>query len=396
MHLTLHLTRACNLRCSYCYSPPQLGEDMTLETARQALEFGARHSHGSCGIVLFGGEPLLRTQIIRQIIADAQIMHRAGHGQFHFKMTTNGLLLDEEFLQFAVANDLLIAMSLDGVRAAHDRYRRLPDSSSSFDCLLPKLRMLLAVRPYASVLMVVNPDTARLLTESVSFLFDEGCRYLIVSLNYAAPWADAELEELARQYERLGELYIEWTRQGRKFYLSPFEVKLSSHIQGEDVCREHCELGIRQISIDPRGFLFPCVQFTTAGPESRWCIGDVVSGIDVDKRNQLRDESQDVKEPCRRCSIRHRCHNTCGCLNWQTTGSVASVSPVLCRHEQMLVPIADRIGETLYHEQNLLFLNKHYNPAYAMLSLIEDQHSLDARGGVRRPADDRAAVSEKE
>jgi uncharacterized protein len=123
---------------------------------------------------------------------------------------------------------------------------------------------------------------------------------------------------------------------------------------------------------DPQGYLFPCVQFTTAGSASRWYIGDVVSGLDEAKRNRLRDESQDEKEPCRRCSFRRRCHNTCGCLNWQTTGNVAGVSPVLCRYEQTLTTIADRVGETLYREQNLLFLNKHYNPAYPMLSLLED------------------------
>ncbi len=277
--------------------------------------------------MLFGGEPLLCKPLIHQILADARAMQQAGQGRFHFKMTTNGLLLDEEFLQFAVANDMLIAMSLDGVREAHDRYRRMPDGAPSFDRLLPKLRLLLAARPYASVLMVVNPDTAPLLTESVSFLLDEGCRYLIISLNYAGPWGEAELEELAHQYERLGDLYIDWTRQGRKFYLSPFEVKLSSHIQGEDVCKEHCELGIRQLSVDPQGFLFPCVQFTAAGPSSRWCIGDVVSGIDIEMRNRLHDESQGEKEPCRRCAIRRRCHNTCGCLNWQTTGSVTRSLP---------------------------------------------------------------------
>ena len=114
------------------------------------------------------------------------------------------------------------------------------------------------------------------------------------------------------------------------------------------------------------------MQFATAGPESRWCIGDVISGIDEAKRARLRDESQDEKEPCRGCAIRRRCHNTCGCLNWQTTGSVARVSPVLCRHEQMLMPIADRVGETLYRERNPLFLNKHYNPAYPVLSFLED------------------------
>ena len=88
---------------------------------------------------------------------------RQGEGRFHFKLTTNGLLLDEAFLHFALEEDILIAMSLDGVREAHDRHRRLPDGSPSFDRLLPKLRMLLAARPYASVLMVVNPDTVTLL-----------------------------------------------------------------------------------------------------------------------------------------------------------------------------------------------------------------------------------------
>ena len=377
MHFTLHLTRVCNLRCSYCYSPPRSAPAMTLETGRKTLQFGARVTEGSCGIVFFGGEPLLCKEAIRDLVAEARAMEVRGEGRFHFKLTTNGLLLDEEFLRFSLEEDVLIAMSLDGVSEAHDRYRRLPDGTGSFDRLLPKLRMLLEARPYASVLMVVNPDTVSLLTESVSFLLDEGCRYLIVSLNYAGVWNEADLEELARQYEQLADLYIEWTRQGRKFYLSPFEVKLSSHIQGEDVCKEHCELGIRQISVDPDGFLFPCVQFTAAGPDSGWCIGDVESGIDENKRKRLRDELQQDKEPCRECSLRSRCHNTCGCLNWQTTGSVAQVSPVLCRHEQMLIPMADRIGETLYREQNSLFLNKHYNPAYPVLSLMEDQ---DSRG----------------
>jgi len=371
---------------------------MTLETGRRALEFGAGLHEGSCGIVFFGGEPLLHKELITELAADARRTEQQTPGKFHFKLTTNGLLLDEGFLDFAVANEILIAMSLDGIEEAHNRHRRLPDGSPSFDRLLPKLRMLLAARPYASVLMVVNPDTAAMLTESVLFLLSEGCRYLIVSLNYAGDWTEADLDVLQQQYERLGDLYIEWTRQGRKFYLSPFEVKISSHIQGEDVCKEQCELGIRQLSVDPQGYLFPCVQFTTAEPESRWCIGDVFSGIDELRRNRLRDESQGEKEPCNRCAIRKRCHNTCGCLNWQTTGSVARVSPVLCRHEQMLIPIADRVGETLYGEGNSLFLNKHYNPAYPVQSLLDDQaggkvgeravgHNTVRRGLVERNGD---------
>jgi uncharacterized protein len=198
---------------------------------------------------------------------------------------------------------------------------------------------------------------------------------VIVSLNYAGSWNKADLDQLQQQYEQLGDLYIQWTRQGRKFYLSPFEVKLSSHICGPEVCKEHCELGTRQLSVDPEGYLYPCVQFVAPGRDSLWCIGSVSEGIDESKRLRLRDQSQGEKEPCRECAIRHRCHNTCGCLNWQTTGSVTRVSPVLCRHEQILIPIADRIGATLFQERNSLFLNKHYNQAYPMLSFLEDNLS---------------------
>jgi uncharacterized protein len=372
MHLTLHLTRACNLRCSYCYSPPRAGPAMTLDTGRQALQLGARLTGGSCGIVFFGGEPLLCSETIRALVAEARAMERRGEGRFHFKLTTNGLLLDEALLRFALEEDILIAMSLDGVREAHDRHRRTPDGSGTFDRLLPKLRLLLAARPYSSVLMAVNPDTVAYLAESAAFLIDEGVRYLIMSLNYAAVWSDETLGELQGQYGQLGRLYVEWCRQGRKFYLSPLEVKLASHILGDGARCHRCELGARQISVDPDGFLYPCVQFTRAGPASRWCIGHVSRGIDQAARERLRAESEAEKEPCRVCAIRDRCQHTCGCLNWQTTGSVARVSPVLCRSEQMLVAVADDVGARLFAEQNPRFLEKHYEPAYPLLSLLED------------------------
>ena len=165
---------------------------------------------------------------------------------------------------------------------------------------------------------------------------------------------------------------MKWTRAGRKFYLSPFEVKLSSHINRGCWRKDRCELARRQISVDPGGWLFPCVQFTRAGPKSEWCIGHVDTGIDEAARERLHARSEAEREPCAGCAAKERCNNTCGCLNWQTTGSVSTVSPVLCAHERMLLPIADRVGERLYAKKNPLFLQKHYNAAYPVLSLLED------------------------
>jgi uncharacterized protein len=281
-------------------------------------------------------------------------------------------LLDDAFLDFAIRNDVLIAMSFDGVREAHDRHRLLASGGPTFDILSERLRNLLAVRPYSSVLLAVNPDTARHLANSVAFLLDLGCRYLIVSLNYAADWQEADFRVLGRQLRRLGKLYVQWTRAGRKFYLSPFEVKLSSHINRHCWRKERCELAQRQLSVDPQGYLFPCVQFPRAGPQSRWCIGHVARGIDEDARGRIHDESETEKEFCRACALKDRCHNTCGCLNWQTTGTINGISPVLCRYEQILTPIADRVGAQLYRKRDPLFLHKHYNAAYPVLSLLED------------------------
>jgi uncharacterized protein len=378
MHLTLHLTTACNMRCGYCYSPPGDGPAMGLATGRNALLFGSRLSSDSCGVVFFGGEPLLHKGLIRDVVAFGRELEGAEHGRFHFKTTTNGVLLDEEFLDFSLREDVLIAMSFDGVPEAQDRHRRLRDGSASFDFLLPRLRMLLAARPYSAVISVVNPDTAAFLSQSVSFLLDQGCRYLIVSPNYAAPWDRRSLGVLKEQLGELGELYVKWTEAGRKFYLSPFEVKISSHVNRDCHQKERCELAQRQLSVDPDGNLFPCVQFTRAGVDSEWCIGSLATGIDEAKRGRIHDESEKIKTPCADCAIADRCNSSCGCLNWQTTGSINQVSPVLCHYEQMTLAVADRIGKRLFKKKNALFLHKHYNAAYPVLSLLEE---TDSDGG---------------
>ncbi|MBN1609567.1 MAG: radical SAM protein [Polyangiaceae bacterium] len=374
MHLTLHLTPSCNFRCDYCYAPPHGGEPMSEATAEAALRFAAKHdTNGSCGIVFFGGEPLLRKSLIRWTVARAREIEREQEPlRFHFKVTTNGWLLDPEFLAFAVENEVLVALSFDGRPEAHDRHRRLPDGSPTAAVLLERLHLLLEVRPYAAVLMVVNPDTADCLADSVSFLVEQGVRYLIVSMNYAAPWSAADLRGLRRQYRRLADRYLAWSRAGRKFWVSPFETKIASHVKGAEAVCDRCELGARQLSVDAGGWLYPCVQFTKAGPTSRWCLGHVATGLDEAKRAAIRAESEGEKEPCRDCALQSRCSHTCGCLNWQTTGTVTAVSPALCAHERMLIPIVDRVGQILYRERNPVFLHKHYNASWPVLSLLED------------------------
>ncbi len=367
MQFTLFLTERCNLSCSYCYQARD-PKDMTFETAKKAVDLAVASSGDSVGIAFFGGEPLLKKDLVREIVAYCR-SKEAGALRFFFKMTTNGLLLDEDFLDFANKENVFLGISLDGDRSAQDKNRVFQDGSGSFDLVSNRADLLLRKQPNAPVLMTVTPNTVGHYCDNVRFLWEKGFRYLICSLDFSANWSDADLKVLKKQYQRMAELYKTLIRKEEKFYLSPFEVKISSRILGDGYFAERCELGKKQISVAPNGKLYPCVQFLH---DEDYCIGDVENGFDDKKRANLYLRSEATKGECEGCAIVRRCNCHCGCLNKQVTGSIDHVPAILCEHERMLLPIADRLAETLYKERNGMFIQKHYNDIYPIISMLED------------------------
>jgi uncharacterized protein len=372
MHITLHLTNDCNMNCKYCYVGRQNIKTMSQGTAKAAVDMasGLTPTDGSTGIIFFGGEPLLYKQLIYDTIAHAESIEDATGKCFHFKITTNGLLLDDAFVDYAKKHSLFIALSLDGSAAAHDMHRVDLAGMGTSGRVEANAKKLLLQFPYAPVMMTVNPDTAPLYCDSVKYLYNLGFRYIICSLNYAAAWAEPDIVVLGKQYRKLADFYYELTMREEKFYLSPFEVKISSHIHKRTYCHERCELGKKQISVGPNGLLYPCVQFVGDGSFS---IGSVSDGIDEARRETLYSHNEQEKETCVDCAIKSRCNHYCGCLNRQATGSIERVSPALCAHERLLLPIADKLAEKLYKKRSAMFIQKQYNDFYPIVSLVEDR-----------------------
>ncbi len=372
MHVTLHLTSDCNMACDYCYVDRSHIRTMTREAARRAVKMasGLTAPGDSTGVIFFGGEPLLHKELIFDTIAYAGSIERAAGKRFHFKVTTNGLLLDEAFIQKAKQANLFIALSMDGVELAHDAHRVDTGGLGTYARVEANARLLLREFPYAPALMTVNPDTVSYFCDSVKHLYKLGFRYIICSLNWAACWADEDMVALERQYRRLSDFYYELTMREEKFYLSPFEVKISSHVNRRTYKRERCELGRKQISVVPDGILYPCVQFVG---DPSFAIGDVAGGIDEARREALYDQNEAEKASCAGCAVSARCNHWCACMNRQATGSIEQVSPVLCAHERMLLPIADRLAAKLYRKRNAMFIQKHYNDFYPIISLAEDR-----------------------
>jgi uncharacterized protein len=341
---------------------------MSLDTARKVIDTGAMEG-GSTGIVFFGGEPLLCKDIIYKVVEYARALERTKGCRFHFKVVTNGMLLDQRFIDFTKLHHIYVAFSHDGIREAHDQNRVDAAGNGTFDCLTDKIKLLLTSHPYAPVMMVVNPETAKYYAASVKHLYDSGFKYIITSLNFKAGWTQDALDVLRVEYKKTADFYYKRTLKEDKFYLEPFETKIDSHIKGEDYCSQRCELGKNQVSVAPDGSIYPCVQFVG---DKEYLIGHIDTGIDSHKQAALSQASHGEKVSCLGCTIRSRCNHYCGCLNKQTTGSINEVSPVLCAHERLLLPIADKLAHKLFKKRSAMFIQKHYNDAYQIISMIED------------------------
>ena len=354
---------------------------MSLETVKSAVALAmddvrGKGSDESLGVIFFGGEPLLMHDLIADTVRHCREIERDTGQLFHYKITTNGMLLDEEFLTNPDTSDVFVAMSLDGVQAAHDAGRVDAQGSGTFERLQPKIDMLLTHKPYSPVMMTITPETSPYYAESVQWLYSRGFHYLICSLDYSSNWRERDMRELRRQYKRLADWYYELTMREEKFYFSPFEVKISSHVFPGSCRAERCELGQKQISVAPNGRLYPCVQFVGDGSDSTYCIGHVSTGIDEQARARLYERNATEKASCAECAIRERCNHYCACLNKQATGSIDVVSPVLCAHERVVMPIADALAARLFKKRSPMFIQKHYNEMFPLISLVEDRAGI--------------------
>jgi uncharacterized protein len=365
LDLSLHLTARCNLRCRYCYESTHQGGDMTVETARAAVDLGVDITQRETPawpveIVFFGGEPLLRRDLIAETVRYCRQVSRKTSRRFVFHMPTNGLLLDEAFLTGEDTREIQVALSIDGTPSAHDANRVDAVGRASFGTVARAAELLLRHQPDAQAQMVVTPFTARWLAASVKCLHSMGFRSIVSTLDHGAKWELRHFRTLEHQYELVADWYYQAYADGTAVRFSPFDHKIQSHIRPDRGHLAQCHLGQRQISVAPNGRLYPCVQFVDDGEGDAWAIGDVRTGLDEAARARLRDLSTEDPPECLECAIRPRCMHSCGCQNKQTTGRLERVSPIVCAHEQTVLPVADRVAERLYGERNGLFIATHY------------------------------------
>ena len=340
MNISLILTKQCNLRCKYCFETHE-NVYMTEETALRAIDMAVKDGGMSVGVSFFGGEPLLCKPLIYKCV---EYSKRFENVKFTWNMTTNGLLLDEEFLAFARREKIDIAMSHDGLMS---RVNRLYQGGK--DCLAEldeKLRLLLTYRPGAFIMATTTPETAGSVYESLKHLVDMGVRRfnLAIDSRPCAGWDEDSMGILSEQLGMLGDLILSRFKKGEDIFFNPFEEKILS-ITKDRKCHV-CQLGMRK----PYGV-------------AEYRMGSVQDGIDQPRREIIYQSS--LKKPafCEGCAMQKRCVNDCSCLNYQQCGDMAQVSGEQCAFQRILITQADEMARKMLQADE-----KHFADRYILQS----------------------------
>ena len=350
MNFTLHLTADCNLACRYCYET-HTHERMDERVAMAACDLLFSFGHMKNGFSLFGGEPLLCRGLIEKVFGRCGELNRERGGKLSYKITTNGLLLDEEFIKLSTENSCEIALSHDGL--LQDAQRVFRNGSGTSKLLEPVIDILLSHQPDAIAMMTLLPENVGMLFDSVRWLHERGFTRVNLAIDYRpnAAWDDDSMAELDRQYGLIALYCAEHYDDERPLRFLNFESKVAAYLNDRP-CIE-CRLGVKQPSIAPDVTIYPCNQFLGL-PD--YAMGSVFTGIDSKAQKRIYRSSLAKEESCEGCAIEKRCRHHCACLNFSITGDMHEVPAVQCVHEQSVIKNADRLAELLYKKKSPRFM----------------------------------------
>jgi uncharacterized protein len=340
---------------------------MLADTARAALELAAARTAERLHLVFFGGEPLLRWELLQSCTERAAQRCRELGLELRATVTTNGTLLDRAKATWLRDHDFVVGISCDGVAAAHDANRLDAEGAGTHERVVGALRVALAEGLRTRVVLVVDPSNVELLDASVEALAQLGADELVLSPNWSAPWdapwddGDGDgLDHMRRSYRRVAERYLRSYRERRPLRISFLDSKIASHVRGGCLAEDRCDLGRRRLVVAPSGNLYPCDRLVGADRDRRFVIGHVSTGPDPGRVAAMVKAAGALPDACRACELADRCQNRCACANVARSDRLELPSDLLCFHERVAIELSDEVAATLYAERNPAFMRRFY------------------------------------
>ena len=358
--LCLHVAHTCNLNCAYCFaSQGKYHGDravMSFEVGKRALDFLVENSgtRRNLEVDFFGGEHLMNFDVVKQLVAYARSIEKEKNKNFRFTLTTNGILVDDDVIDFANRECSNVVLSLDGRKEIHDRYRVDYAGNGSWEKIVPKFQKFVEARQGKGYYMRgtfthANPDFLK----DIQQMLDLGFRELSMEPVVCAPGDPSELTEadlavVMDQYEKLAELMLQQDKKGDPFTFYHYMIDLTG---GPCIYKRisGCGSGTEYMAVTPWGDLYPCHQFVG---DEKFLLGDIWKGV-TNKAIQGEFAACNVyaHEECRDCWARLYCSGGCAANAYHATGSITGVYENGCRlfRKRMecaiMVAIARALGE---------------------------------------------------
>ena len=337
--LCLHVAHTCNLNCSYCFASQgkYQGERalMSFETGKRAFDFLIENSgtRRNLEVDFFGGEPLMNWEVVVKLVEYARSIEKQHNKNFRFTLTTNGVLLDDEKIDFLNEHMSNVVLSLDGRPEIHDHFRKDYTGRGSYDVILPKFKRLVEKREGKNYYMRGtfthnNVD----FTNDIFHMADLGFRELSMEPVVCPPGdpyalTDEDLPKLFEQYEILAKEMLKRKKAGNGFTFYHYMLDLKN---GPCIYKRitGCGSGTEYMAVTPWGELFPCHQFVG---DEKYSLGNIWDGI---KNTKVQDEFRScnayARPECKDCWARLYCSGGCAANAYHATGSIGGVYKYGC------------------------------------------------------------------
>ena len=332
--LCLHIAHTCNLNCSYCFASQGKyhGERalMSYEVGKRALDFLIENSgtRRNLEVDFFGGEPLMNFDVVKQLVAYARSIEKEKNKNFRFTLTTNGVLVDDDVIEFSNREMSNVVLSLDGRKEVHDRYRVDYAGNGSWEKIVPKFQKFVNARGGKNYYMRgtfthANPD----FLEDIKTMLDLGMEPVVAASDDPSALTEADKPVVMKQYEDLAKLMLERDKEGKPFTFYHYMIDLKG---GPCIYKRisGCGSGTEYMAVTPWGDLYPCHQFVG---DEKFKLGDIWSGVNNKKiQDEFASCNVYAREECRDCWARLYCSGGCAANAYHATGSVKGVYKYGC------------------------------------------------------------------
>ena len=357
--LSLQITDACNLACSYCYFREKEPRSLSAAMVDGALNLLERESGDSpsWGINLFGGEPTLFPERIASVTAQATDRAARLGKTVNFSMTTNGTRFDDAMLALTRRYRISTQLSLDGNEAAHDTYRVHHNGRGSFQDIVANLPRLKQA-PGFSVRMTISVRMLPHLSASMSDLIDLGIDSIAASVVAEDDWTEDAYDLFADEWLKVGALVVSHGLRGRRLRIKDLSADSGIEAQCKPVRGFGCGAATSFLFVDAKGDLYPCHRYPgyfNKSPDVR--LGSVFTGLDAERRAYYVEANRSTAKKgcasfihpdrtggsCSQCGIQSACGGACMAINHNATGDPTRPPPVLGRIKQIMLAVQERI-----------------------------------------------------